>query len=192
MTTSPDVDHPPPNGPRLLFADHHCKIEAACDSLRACAYTDDPLELIEQYRSFERSVLEHLKAEEDAILPAYAEHAPADAELIRATHDDLRQQLFRIGLDVELHSIRAESLDRLVATLRAHAAHEDREMYPWAQLNLPLRTKRQLFHRIGRSIRLLVLDGERRTAPSRPVAGSGDRLNAAASHAESGRPDHRG
>jgi hypothetical protein len=143
------------NGPRLLFADHHEQIEKSCDALRTAIYADDPLVLAERYRAFEHAMLEHMAAEEEHILPAYAADAPEDAAAIRATHDELRQQLFRIGVDVELHSVRAAALEQLVKTLRAHAALEDVRMYPWAQVHLPARTKRELFKRIGRSLRRL-------------------------------------
>lgn len=149
------LDYPANNGPRLLFADHHEKIEKACDALRAATYGEDSLELIARYRTFERAMLEHMAAEEEQILPAYAAEAPDEAAEIRATHDELRRQLYGLGVEVELHCVRAESLEQIVKTLRAHAAREDARMYPWAQVHLPLRTKEELVTRIARSLRSL-------------------------------------
>jgi Hemerythrin HHE cation binding domain len=143
------------NGPRLLLADHHREIEAACRALLACTYADDPFQLIAQYRAFEHAVLDHLAAEEEVILPGYAEAAPAGARAIRADHAALRQQLLAVGVEVELHFVRAETVCRLIDQLNAHAAREDASMYPWAQLHLPLPAKRRLFVRIGRSLRAL-------------------------------------
>jgi hypothetical protein len=165
MLTPDRFDHPLPNAPRLLLPDHHCKIEAACEALRACTYADEPHDLVVRYRSFEREVLEHLKAEEDSILPEYEKYAPVDAAMVSAAHDDLRRQLFRIGVDVELHCVRAEALEHLVQTLRSHAAHEDRGMYPWAETHLPPQTLRELFDRIAHSLRALWLDDERGASP---------------------------
>lgn len=149
------VDHPTNNGPRLLFADHHEEIEAACRALKAAIYTDDPANLIARFRTLERATLEHMSAEEEEILPAYEKTMPADASRILATHDELRRQLMRLAIDVELHAVRAHQLERLIATLREHARQEDLYMYAWAQIHLPLRTKRVLFKRIGRSLRAL-------------------------------------
>lgn len=143
------------NGPRLLLADHHGEIDAACRALLVATYQDDPRALIEQYRRFERATLDHLAAEDELILPAYAEHDPADAGAIRDEHFAIRQLLYRVALDVELHVVRAEGLKRVIDTLRAHAAREDASMYPWAQVHLPLSVKRKLFVRIGRSLRML-------------------------------------
>lgn len=143
------------NGPRQLLADHHREIEVACREMLACTYADDPLQLIEQYRVFERAILDHLGAEEEMILPAYAEAAPADARALRDDHAALRQQLFQLGVEVELHLVRAQTLCELIDQLHAHAAREDASMYPWSQLHLPLASKRQLFDRISQSLRLL-------------------------------------
>jgi hypothetical protein len=135
-----------------LLPDHHRAIEQACAALRARALSEDPRALLAQYRALEREVLVHLQAEEVAIVPAYAEHAPDDAARIRAEHGAIRELLYRIAIEVELHAIRLHRLDKLIATLQTHAAHEDRMMYPWAQRYLPLSTKRELFVRIGRSL----------------------------------------
>lgn len=143
------------NGPRLLLADHHRQIEEACRALRARAYEDCPRVLMEQYRVLERAVLEHLVAEETVILPDYTRHDPEAAYAIRDEHAAIRQLLLRIGVEVELHVVRLETLQSLIDTLHAHAAREDVSMYPWAQVHLPLSTKRRLFVRIGRSLRAL-------------------------------------
>ena len=128
-------------GGARFFADHHERIEAECNALRACANTEDSFELLARYRAFERAVLEHLQYEETGLLPGYEKYAPADAAAIRDVHDDLRRQLFKIGVEVELHCVRGETLDRIIATLRAHAAREEYGLYAWAEANLLL-TKR--------------------------------------------------
>lgn len=130
------------NGPRLLFAEHHHEIEAAYRALLVATYTDDSRELITEFRSFEHEILEHMKAEEDVILPAYEHHAPQEAQAVRSDHERIRKQLTRIGIECDLHAIRAATLEELIADLRAHAAREDVQMYPWAQVHLPVDTKR--------------------------------------------------
>jgi len=111
--------------------------------------------LIEQYRILERAMLEHLEFEEAAILPDYAVAHPADAAAIRDDHAAIRNLLFHMGVEVELHVIRLDTLLHLLDTLRAHAAREETAMYPWAQVHLPLSTRRRLFVRLGRSLRKL-------------------------------------
>lgn len=141
--------------PRLLLADHHRQIEDACRALLARTYADDSRALVAEYRGFEHAMLEHFTAEEEEILPGYAEHAPDDAQAIRADHARFRQLLFRLGVEVELHIIRATTVNQLVDQLHAHAAREDGAMYPWAEAQLSVTARRRLFVRIGRSLRAL-------------------------------------
>lgn len=143
------------NGPRLLLAEHHRALEEAASELLATTYADEPRALSAEYRVFEREVLDHLAAEELVILPGYQAAAPGDAAEIRADHAAIRQQLFRVGLEIDLHLIRAHTVEALLAQLREHAQHEDAAMYPWAQVHLPLSTKRRLFVRLGHGIRTL-------------------------------------
>ena len=157
MLTSSDsgLDAAAANGPRLLLGEHHRALEEAASELLARTYADEPRGLASEYRVFEREVLDHLAAEELVILPGYQAASPSDAAEIRAEHAAIRQQLFRVGLEIDLHLIRAHTVERLLAQLRAHARREDVAMYPWAQLHLPLSTKRRLFVRLGRGIKTL-------------------------------------
>lgn len=143
------------NQPRLLLPEHHRELEAACQALLDCTYGDDPRALILQYRAFEHATLDHLAAEEELILPAYMEHAPDEARVVWDEHAAIRQLLFRIGVEVELHIVQAATVKQLVDALQSHAAREDAAMYAWAQDHLPLSVRRQLFVRIGRSLRSL-------------------------------------
>ena len=153
-------------GPRLLLADHHRELEGACRSLLEHTYADDPLQLILQYRRFERGLLEHMAAEEEIILPDYAAAAPAKARAIMHDHTELRRQLFLVAVEIELHVVRAQTVCTLIDQLRAHAAREYTSMYPWAQVHLPVSARRRLFVRIGRSLRSLA----RRVEPYLPRA----------------------
>ena len=160
-TTESGLDAGAANGPRLLLGEHHRALEEAGSDLLARTYADEPRALSAEYRVFEREVLDHLAAEELVILPGYQVASPRDADVIRADHAAIRQLLFRVGLEIDLHLIRAHTVERLLAQLREHAEHEDTAMYPWAQLHLPLSTKRRLFVRLGHGIRTLASLRER-------------------------------
>lgn len=159
------IDAGAANGPRLLLADHHRSLEAAYNALLAATYADDPRDLVARFRIFEHAILEHVRAEEEEILPIYELYAPAEARRIREDHERIRQWLTKLGVDVELHEIRLETMKELIAALRAHSTFEDKYMYPWAQLYLPLRARRTLFVRIGRSLRNLTRITERPAGP---------------------------
>jgi hemerythrin-like domain-containing protein len=153
------------NGPRLLLAEHHREIENACMALLGRTYADEPRALVAQYRTFERAITEHLEAEEHLILPAYALDAPDDAQALRSDHDTIRLALTRVGIEVELHLVRAHTVEALVDALRAHAAREDAGMYPWAQVHLPGEARQKLVNQIGASLRDLLLRPRPPSAP---------------------------
>jgi hemerythrin superfamily protein len=138
--------------PHLLLAEHHRELEAAAIAVRAATYADDALALNESYRAMERAVLAHVAAEEQHVLPAYAHVDPDDAQLIRSQHDEIRELLFDTGLEIEIHCVRAYRLDELIEKLRAHAQHEEARMYPWAQINLPARPRRQILRMLESSL----------------------------------------
>jgi hypothetical protein len=143
------------NGPRILFAEHHLSLRRAGEDLMARGYEDDCHELVAQYRIFEAQILEHMRAEEELVLPAYAQAWPEEAATIRAEHAALRKQLERTALDIELHAVRLDAIRALLATLEAHAKYEDRTMYPWAQIHLPDTSKSTIAARLLASLRKL-------------------------------------
>jgi hypothetical protein len=155
MDTERDVDPellPPRRGLDLLLPDHHRRIEAKCRQLLACACEDDSRELVTRWSDLEAELLDHIAAEEQVILPAYAAHAPADADRIRDQHARICSLFTPIGVDVELHEVRLARLHELVDVLAAHSADEDAGMYPWAVHNLSLVAQHMLYVRISRWI----------------------------------------
>jgi hypothetical protein len=140
---------------KTLLDEHSREIEATCCELRGETYADDPQELVAAYRRFEREMLDHLDIEEKMLLPGYAAYAPDDAHKLLEEHGELRQLLYRLAIDVELHTVRAQSVNKLVARLREHAAHEDEGLYTWAAAHLPAGTVTQLIERIRTSIAAL-------------------------------------
>jgi Hemerythrin HHE cation binding domain len=150
MSTAPALPGTPRSELHRLLTDHHRDVERACRDLLHDTYGDDARELDAAWRRFEQRLLEHMAAEEDLILDAYARVDPDHAREIRRQHDELRALLTPLCLEVQLHVIRARTVEQLIAALRAHAAHEDRAMYPWAERNLPADTQRQLIARLER------------------------------------------
>lgn len=146
------IDH---NGPHLLFAEHHRSLHRAGEDLIARALEDDCFSLVVGYRAFEKQILEHMAAEEELVLPAYAEACPTEAAAIREAHEVLRRQMERTALDVELHAVRIGALRDLLATLERHAEAEDKTLYPWAQVHMPAANQGALGTRLVASMRQL-------------------------------------
>jgi hemerythrin superfamily protein len=83
---------------------------------------------------FGRELEAHMRYEEAELLPDYADSSPeaaAVAQQLRAEHTIIRQLLDGIGLDIQLHAVRAVGIRRFVSALRAHSEREDKTLYPW-------------------------------------------------------------
>jgi hypothetical protein len=143
------------DGPLILFAEHHRILRRAAEDLLACCYEDNCRALIAEFRIFERQLIEHMTVEEELVLPAFAAIAAEEAAAILEAHRALRKQLERTAVDVELHSIRIASIRTLLAALDASAEHEDRTMYPWAQMYLPKAARDVIAERMFASVRKL-------------------------------------
>ena len=147
-----DALEKPKRGLRLFAAERHLELETAFEELeRACP--DDPHVVAAHWRVLDAALREHLDAEEDLIVPAYQLTAPEEAVELRCEHARIRKLLDEIELDVRQRVLPTRRLRDLVELLRAHAEREDASMYPWAERNLPLVVRRQLFVRIARWLR---------------------------------------
>jgi len=120
----------------LLLPDHHHRIEACLEELRSAARCDDRSAMQEAWDALENAVLIHIGAEEEHILPPFAEIYPEEAEAIRAEHDEIRRLLGDLGVSVDLKRLNAGVADELAARLREHTRREDGFLYPWAQRKL--------------------------------------------------------
>jgi hemerythrin superfamily protein len=136
---SPSTSEPSIESAResVLLDDHHRRLERVCTDLLSRTYADDPRALCACWRQFETELLDHMRAEEDVILPAYEQVAPTEALAIRADHARIRDLVQRLGVEVDLHQIRLHTVRELLAALQAHADREDAAMYPWAEGQLP-------------------------------------------------------
>ena len=140
MKNSTDIDLPPRPAdlpPDRLLAEDHQRLDHSFAALVARAQGGDPIQLRAEWQSFERGLLEHLDLEEQQILPGFARDNAADAEMIREEHAAIREALVEMGIDLDLHLLRADAVQSFCDRLRAHAAREEAAMYRWASDNVP-------------------------------------------------------
>jgi hemerythrin superfamily protein len=116
----------------LLVADHRRLEELFRELENAVEGADQPT-IQRDWTDFERGVLAHFEAEERLIFPLVeAEHA-GEVERAKRDHEHVRTLLANLGVRTDLHLLRKDVADELIARLREHAAWEDRTLYPWAQ-----------------------------------------------------------
>jgi hypothetical protein len=85
----------------------------------------------------------HLRAEEHFMLPRFEKRYPEEAVQIRREHDQMRASMLQFGIDLDLHSLRAETVAAFIEGLRAHARREEGLFYVWSREGM-LPAERQL------------------------------------------------
>lgn len=121
----------PPLGTRLH--DEHEAFDRRFRELSVRAYSDDWHDLDEVWSAFAADVEAHLRLEEEEVFPTLRERGPAQAELVArlvAEHDEIRRRLFTLGVEIQVHAIRADTIDAFLAAMRRHAERENAELYP--------------------------------------------------------------
>jgi iron-sulfur cluster repair protein YtfE (RIC family) len=115
----------------------HQRVEVLLREMQAAVRRDDPRELCATWTKFEEALSAHMRFEEEALLPRFAEIDPSEATALRTEHDELRRQLAELGVCADLHTLRADVTDQLLEKLRAHAKREDGFLYAWADRHFP-------------------------------------------------------
>lgn len=114
----------------MLAGDHH-RLERAFQAIVTRAQGGDFQQLEREWQAFQGALLQHLEAEEKHQIPALAKDRPGEAQTLLDEHTDIRIKLLHLGVDLDLHSLRAERVEAFVEALRAHAHREENIFYPW-------------------------------------------------------------
>jgi hemerythrin-like domain-containing protein len=130
------------------LAQDHEDVARRLEGLVAAARADDREALAAAFAQAEEGLLAHMNAEELYVLPAFSVVDAKEAKALRAEHARLREELGRLGLGVELHVVRKEHVDQLVAFVRQHAERERKLMYKWIDTSLPPENLRALVTRL--------------------------------------------
>ena len=88
----------------------------------------------EIWDAFAADLEDHLAYEERFVFPDYersSDEAAFRAIDFHREHRFIRSQLAEIGIDIQLHVIRAWRIEAFVAALRTHAEHERETFYLW-------------------------------------------------------------
>lgn len=120
----------------LLLPDHHRLIERRLAELCAESRGDDRPALRACWDRFESALADHLRAEEQFILPEFGRTNPDEARALLAEHTRIRALVAELGVGVDLHQLSAPIAEQLTAALTAHARREDAVLYPWAARHL--------------------------------------------------------
>ncbi|HEY3666825.1 MAG TPA: hypothetical protein VGL19_12520, partial [Polyangiaceae bacterium] len=56
-----------------------------------------------------------------------------EIEQLRAEHRQIRQAVVGLSVSIELHTLKKEAIDELIALLRLHNEHEERSLHRWLE-----------------------------------------------------------
>lgn len=132
-----------------MRADHRRLAQIEEDLGEAAAAGADARELGEIWTRFAESMRRHFDVEEQVVFPVLERAHPDEVRALRAEHDGLRARLDRMGIDVDLHTVRSDAIRRLLDALADHAHREDDGAYVWAEQVLSLGEKRRVWRRLG-------------------------------------------
>ncbi len=114
-----------------LGSDHRA-IERKLRQLSDAVEGADFRTILEVFREVDRGLRAHMDGEEQYLFPNFETSHPNAIEELRSEHAHTRLALDELMIQTELHTLRKEAIDQLLAQLRAHAAKENRTLYAWA------------------------------------------------------------
>ena len=114
-----------------LGGDHEAIDHRLSDLVNAVEGADFPT-ILQVFREVDRGLRAHIDGEERYLFGRFEEHHPGEIGELRKEHERFRRTLDELSIQTELHTLRKESVDDLVARLRAHAHREDNTLYKWA------------------------------------------------------------
>lgn len=115
-----------------MLSEDHQHLDRLFGDIVASCLRGDHVSVRPDWERFERELSSHMDLEEQEILPAFSREHRGEAEGIREEHARIRAALLEMGIDLDLHCLRAERVEAFVALLRAHARREEALLYPWA------------------------------------------------------------
>jgi hemerythrin-like domain-containing protein len=115
-----------------MLSDDHAALDRLFQEVVAEARCGEPGAMRASWRRFEFQLGTHLDLEDQEILPDFVRQHPDEGRAILDEHARIRATLAEMGLDLDLHCLRADRVEAFVALLRAHAQREEALLYPWA------------------------------------------------------------
>ena len=140
-----------PKNPRVVLLEHHQRIEELLERLLAAVRADEREGAAKLLAQAEKAILTHLDVEEMFVLPALSATHAAEVERLRREHATIRHELGEMGLSMELHVLRASTVEAFCGSLREHAEREESLAYEQAERKLTVNIARAIFDRIRAS-----------------------------------------
>lgn len=138
---------------RTTFQQDHQRLDALFEDLLNRMHVNDAAAAGEAWTAFDAGLAGHLEAEESFMIPIFQRGDPAEAAAILAEHAKIRSLVAQLGMMLDIHALREDTVKELVDFLRAHAAREEAALYRWADTELPEAPKISLVKRLDETRR---------------------------------------
>jgi hemerythrin-like domain-containing protein len=133
----PKTERDTPEGLRALLARDHRELDRLFEALLNALQADAREDALRLWSAFDDGLCRHMTLEEKHLLPLLRKQDAREVEALLAEHDEIRAKLAELGVGVDLHEIRVQTVSDFVEQLRRHASREDALAYRWAQQNVP-------------------------------------------------------
>ncbi len=117
---------------RQRFQDDHRRLEALLARLLAAFEANDREDMEKLWSEFADGLLAHLDAEETYLFPNLERVSKEETANLLADHNRFRERLTELGVVLDLHIARLDTVRAFIDELRGHAKKEDHTLY---QLN---------------------------------------------------------
>ena len=122
---------------RDWFVADHLRLESLLEqALREAESNEHGLSHV-LWSAFTEKLVSHIEAEERFLIPQLDESAARLARALHEEHRYLRSRSLGLTEAVQSGTVRPDEIHAFADELRAHASHEDRMLYAWADRNLP-------------------------------------------------------
>ncbi len=122
---------------RDWFVADHLRLESLLEqALRELESNEHGLSHV-LWSAFIEKLAIHIDVEERYLMPALDEHTARVARTLHEEHRYLRARSHRLAEAIGAGHARPDEIHAFADELRAHASHEDRMLYSWADHHMP-------------------------------------------------------
>jgi len=143
------LDAPEEPSVRAHLSSDHAELERTLERLIEAFDVGDRERVSAEWTRFERRLAAHFDAEERFLIPAILPGNPRAAAAILAEHRHLRGRLAELATGVDLYAVSLRMVRAFIDEIRAHAAHEDRLLYRWADEAAPDSVRSPVLQALG-------------------------------------------
>ncbi|MCC7534570.1 MAG: hemerythrin domain-containing protein [Deltaproteobacteria bacterium] len=141
MSTTTQTPEPAARDLPTVLGAAHARLDALFEELVAAFRADAREDAARLWTELDAGLRRHFELEEEKIFPRLAEVDPDEVAALLAEHEQIKRRVTELGVGVDLHATRFDTVEALVRELRAHAKREDALAYPWAEKHLDEETR---------------------------------------------------